>query len=359
MVTATAGWALLWTGNPNSRSAVTVVLARTVDGGHTWTEVTPAAARPMLTPNTNYAIVDARSATSAWLAVTLVRSPASKGATQHRTEVFVTADGGRHWRSSAPIRSPGVAGWLATAGRSDGWLLQNLGAAMQQNSVRLYRSTDAGRRWSLIAQTPPPATSGSGSSGLPTECDKTGVSFATSSIGFIAGACNDLGDAFLVTRDAGRHWAPQPLPTPPSACESSGCFVTPPQFFNSKGFMTVGAYPGPGYVLTSQDTGRTWRVLALPAGAGPYPKIQMRNATHGLLIPAGPQGSYGRVFYATSDGGVTWRPVPQGRPVWQPGTTIQFATTQSGFAWNMNSQSPAIYATANGGRTWSRFIPLS
>jgi photosystem II stability/assembly factor-like uncharacterized protein len=48
MTSTTTGWALYYSKNPDSSSGVFTLLARTTDGGRTWTDITPAAGRPML-----------------------------------------------------------------------------------------------------------------------------------------------------------------------------------------------------------------------------------------------------------------------------------------------------------------------
>jgi hypothetical protein len=63
------------------------------------------------------------------------------------------------------------------------------------------------------------------------------------------------------------------------------------------------------------------------------------------------------VFYLTSDGGQTWTPVRQGIR-FQTDMTVNFVSPNAGFAWNPNSSgAPPIYATTNGGRTWTRYLP--
>jgi hypothetical protein len=63
------------------------------------------------------------------------------------------------------------------------------------------------------------------------------------------------------------------------------------------------------------------------------------------------------VFYVTADGGQTWTPVRQGLR-FQPGMTVDFPSPEAGFAWNPNaSGAPPIYATSNGGRTWTWYLP--
>lgn len=234
----------------------------------------------------------------------------------------------------------------------------DLGAAMGQDQVAVYRTASAGRRWSLVAQSPPAGQPGPGTSGLPASCDKTGIAFATARAGWITGSCNVLADAVLVSRDGGRSWRQQRLPVPPGTCQLSGCTIEPPRFLGRTGFLSVGSPQCPPYLLVSHDTGRTWSAIAQPpASPGPYQRIQFFDASHGLVIPAGQQGTIGRVLYATSDGGQSWQPLPQGKPAWRPGSTIEFVSPRSGFAWNLNASSPAIYVTADGGRAWARLRP--
>ena len=69
------------------------------------------------------------------------------------------------------------------------------------------------------------------------------------------------------------------------------------------------------------------------------------------------QDTPGQVFYVTADGGRTWAPARQGLR-FQPGTAVDFLSPEAGFAWNCNATGvPPIYATTNGGRTWTRYLP--
>ncbi len=357
MVSAHDGWALAWTQNPASPAPSVLVPVHTADGGHTWTVVTPAQAKPVLVPDRSSDVLLAPSASRAWLAVTLTRSEAGYGTRSALTEVFGTADGGRSWTRPAPVHAPGVARWLAFSDPAHGWLLQDLGAAMGNNPVRLYRTSDGGRHWLLIAASPRWNQAGTGPGTLPSACDKTGIGFATPTDGWLTGTCFPLADAVLATHDGGAHWAPQALPLAANACMPDSCFISPPQFFRSTGFLTIDHGGRTPYLLVSHDTGTTWHPVAVPQAAGPFGSARFFTARQGLLIPAASQDTPGRVFYLTSDGGQTWTPVRQGMR-FQPGMTVDFASPDAGFAWNPNtSGAPPIYATTNGGRTWTSYLP--
>ena len=118
-----------------------------------------------------------------------------------------------------------------------------------------------------------------------------------------------------------------------------------------RGFEVTVADPAPG-------TGASWQLRALPPGNDPYPQATFYDASTGTVIPTGPQQSRRGVFYLTRDGGLTWRFTRQGGSV-RPSGAISFVSPERGFGWNLNGQPPAIYTTANGGRSWTRFIPVS
>jgi len=349
MVSATAGWAVVWPSNPNHSGALAV--ARTANGGRTWTVVTPRTAVSGLA--TGQALLEAASAERAWFAV-----PTSTSGPPAKTLVFGTTDGGRSWRQSAGIPDGFDPVALDFVSPSRGWLLESLGAAMQQNPVRLYRSTDGGVRWSLVASSPRMAGDPPTSSGLPLYCDKDGLAFASARTGWITGYCNSL--SVLVTRDGGERWATQPLPLSATLCESAGCEIPAPQSAGGTTFLEVTDYPAAAYLLASRDAGRSWQVESLPAGAGPYPRIRFFSADDGIAISAGPQGSIGRDFYVTGDGGLSWTAVAQGEHFGPDGATFCFVSTRVGFAWLAGSAATGgapVYRTDDSGRRWVSFTP--
>ena len=355
MTSPNTGWALRWTQNPAVANDGYLAPARTTDGARTWTSVTPPPVRALVAAPGATAVLHALDGERAWLAVT---AAAPDNSPVHLTEVFATVNGGRTWTTSAPLKASGSAVFLSFAGPERGWLLMTDGAAMQQQPVQLYRTADGGLRWSLVAQTP---EAGTGSTGLPVACDKAALAFASPSVGYIGGACNLLSGLLLVSRDGGVGWAPQELPVPASSC-GGGCEVSGPQFAGQTGVLVIDRAPWAPYFLVSQDLGMTWQSEPLPSGAGEDPRIQFFAPLSGILVSAGPQGVIGHVFYTTADGGRTWTAVPQGRSFTQLGSTFDFVSARTGFAWALGadaqgSSSPAMYQTTDSGRTWVAFTP--
>jgi photosystem II stability/assembly factor-like uncharacterized protein len=353
MTSAGTGWALRWTQSPAVVDGGYLAPARTTDGARTWTSVTPAAARRLLTTPDAQAVLQALDGQRAWLAVTAATTDSSS---VHLTEVFATADGGRTWTESAPLMVPDYAYFLSFADPEHGWLLIAYGGTMGQEPVRLYRTSDGGLRWSLAAQTP---QTGTGSNGLPVTCDKAGLAFATASVGWLSGACFSLPDALLVSRDGGVTWASQALPVPASSCLPDECEVFGPQFVGQTGFLVIDRAPAAPYFLVSRDLGVTWRREPLPPGAGKDPRVRFFSPLSGVLVSGGPSGGIGPVFYTTADGGRTWTAVRQGRSLSQLG--IDFVSAQTGFAWvpgtDAAGSAPAMYQTTDSGRTWVAFTP--
>jgi photosystem II stability/assembly factor-like uncharacterized protein len=243
MTSATTGWALHYSGDPNSSSPVSMLLARTTDGGRTWTDVTPAAARPMLATADAEQVLDPVNGQRAYLAVTGATQQTSSSV--HMTTVFSTTDGGRSWTDSAPLRAESTVSQVSFADPQHGFLLLGGdGGAMGHDAVWLYRTSDAGAHWLLAAATP--AQTGTAAATQPSSgqisgnCDKNGLAFPTATTGWIASTCNTgLADSLLVSRDGGTSWSDQSLPLPDTTCAGGGCVVRGPRFLGGVGFVTV------------------------------------------------------------------------------------------------------------------------
>jgi photosystem II stability/assembly factor-like uncharacterized protein len=352
MVSTTVGWALLWPSNPSRSTALAV--ARTTDGGRTWTTVTPPAAVPALV--TGQALLEAATAERAWFTVTAGSNPARPT----RTHVFGTTDGGQSWRQSPAVGGAADPVAIYFADPHRGWLLDSLGAAMNQNPVLLYRSTDGGMHWELLARSPQLAGDPAASSGLPVACGKNGLAFASARAGWITSFCPVGTDGVLTSTDGGAHWTTVSLPALGQQCQS-GCDIPAPELVGGSVFLIVGSYPASACLLVSADAGRTWRVSLMPAGAGPYPRVRFFTADDAIAVAAGPQGRIGRNIYLTGDGGLTWTAVRQGRHFGGNWTDFDFVSLRAGFSWTYPGAGPVsalrLFRTSDSGRTWTSFGP--
>jgi len=358
MTSATSGWALVWSANPGVIDNAHILLARTTDGARTWSDVTPAAARPMLTTLNSYQALDPVDGDHAYLAVSHATS--DDGSPAGTTAVFATADGGRSWTESAVFQTSAQAVRLSFADASHGWLL--LGppfSAPGQPVTWLYQTSDGGLRWSPAATVAPPGTYG-----INSFCQPLNLTFLTATTGWASIGCRGHAE-FLVSHDGGGSWAAQPLPLPAGSLGllNGPAFLNGPQFAGGTGFLTV-APPAPGMpsLLDTRNGGQIWQLLVLPSGGGQFPQVKFFTPADGVLVTAGPQEALGAVFYLTADGGQSWTPVPQGTHFTQYGEAIDFASQQAGFAWNSGAAAagvppPPLYATINSGRTWHLFIP--
>jgi hypothetical protein len=330
MITAATGWALVWSSDPAGSGNPTLEPERTSDGGRTWVVVTPPAARSLLV--NGQALLYAVSAQRAWMAV--------NGGDSESTVVFATSDGGQRWTQSNTIPgSEAVA--FDFSGADRGWLLVAAGAAMGQEPVSVYGTADAGMTWSLLTRD------------VPAVCDKTGIAFGSAETGWITSVCNG-GYQVLVSRDGGVQWSAASLPLPASAC-LDGCAASAPRSAGNTTVVQISSYPAAAVLLLSTDAGQTWRTEAMPAGAGPYPRVTFFGPDDAIAVAARPQGVIGRDFFVTSDGGQSWTTVPQGHLFGSSGAQFDFVSPQAGFAWVPGE--PQLYQTSESGRTWAVIVP--
>jgi photosystem II stability/assembly factor-like uncharacterized protein len=344
MVTGRIGWGLGSTLDPTVLDGAVV---RTTDQGSTWRDLTPRGARTLLESDDVSAAVFALDVRRAWFAVSLRR----RGALH--TWIYRTADSGRAWSAPVTVATVGPPKALDFIDPQRGWMLAEEGAAMGEDAVAVYGTQDAGRHWSLLAKTASLLGAQAGAS-LPVGCEKGGVSFVSSTTGWISGWCNGDAPYLEVTHDGGRDWAPQPLPR--LDCPD-GCGASPPRLFGSTGFLTVsGSVPA---LLVTHDGGASWSPARLPEGAGRFPQIEFVDARHGFLVAGAAEGVVGHDVYQSADGGHSWILVGHKLHLPEPGIQFDFTTPRFGVAWVGNAAVgvPPIFQTSDGGRSWRQTTP--
>lgn len=217
---------------------------------------------------------------------------------------LVTIDGGATWRAATV---PGAEQLHFRDVQAIDARTAYLLAAGPGDKSRVYKTTDAGLRWTLRLTNPDP-------SGF-----FDAFAFWDARAGILLG--DPVGGEFtiLTTSDGGAHWRKQR--TPP-ALAKEGAFAASGTCLIATGtrdawFVTGG--PGDARVFHSRDRGRTWTVTTTPlnsttATAGIF-SIAFRDSRRGVIVGGDyskPNGATHNVAI-TSDGGRTWRE-PRGRP---------------------------------------------
>ena len=258
------------------------VVARTTDGGTTWTaDSIPGASNLFLIA---IRAVDQRRA---WALGT-----AFSGASVAR--IYRTDDGGRTWRRQYENTTPGVffdgmAFWDANHGIAFGDPLEG--------RFTLLVTRDGGARWTPVPpDRRPVAREGE-------------AAFAASGTAIVLGGKRDVwigtgGGArarVLYSADRGSSW--QALETPAVAGSARGIFGL--AFRDRRHGVAVGGdyqsrEASAGNLMLSDDRGRTWRVVASPGLTGV--QYGVSAAGRRTFVSTGPTGSA-----ISNDDGATWR----------------------------------------------------
>jgi hypothetical protein len=334
MFSATSGWgSIVSASNPSSSTGV----AYTVDGGRTWTNVTPAGLTglPLEYPST--IALSTRSATQAWSWLASFHG--------NTTTLWRTLDAGAHW-SPYTVATTQVE-QLDFSDSLHGWLSADpYGAAAGEYPMNVWRTTDGGAAWTQV-------------SSYPVVGGTTGISFANGATGF-AGGCPAGGRPsspvdLCVTHDAGNTWSGQPSPTPVQGAVA----VEPPIFISATAGVLemTKSQGGPEilYLYRTTDAGMTWHEVMSLGGFSAF-----SVTANGALSSVAPTGE---VFVAsTVNGQITLYQLPLGASKWTQIATAGSSTallagmTQLDFVNQMTGwavTSAGLIATLDGGVTWA------
>jgi photosystem II stability/assembly factor-like uncharacterized protein len=293
----------------------------------------------------------------------------SRGWVWTTSGAYTSADGGHSWRPlrlASPSLPSGVkrfptdegkiwiqahdpcyngpgnpGGYLSFVSATLGWAMCASGASAGQGGKSLYKTTDGGNHWMLVAQAGDPTTLPA----LPSWGYVAGLYFLDDRHGWIGESRGSL----LYTDDGGHTWHGAGAPQP-----------------GGEGFLGQIDYLSPtqGYVVSSQgscqaligtlDGGTHWRQVfpaARPCGwVGRSDELEFVDRQHGF--GAGTILDPGAVL-ATDDGGATWRQrssLPN-----QAIVTLTFSDRRHGWASTESlsvEDQRSIYVTSDGGMTW-------
>lgn len=341
---ASTAWA--WTQGPVTGSAQ--ALERTVNGGASWTTVTPAGLGIQKGDRyiTGFFALDAEHA---WVSY----GSLANGATQ---TIDSTSDGGRRWTAvgDEPLTSISQSSYVYDCGLdfispSDGWC-QTTPAFAGSEAVYLYHTTDGGKRWKLIYLT---AAGTNPRGGLPFGCDKE-IQFTSPARGWAIFSCEgSLTAPLYETTDAGRTWIKKDVAKAPGTFDGGSGFAGLPLVACFRGAVgyTIAGRPLKTVVYISTDGGAAWHPVTPPGPAQGWVVDAITPVSWRLV-----QGDH---ILATGNAGRTWHTITSNvtfdiyyaylnptPPV------VNFATAKIG--WIIST---SLWRTTNGGSTWRR-VPV-
>jgi hypothetical protein len=242
--------AWVWTQDFNNLHGGPQAIDRTIDGGVTWSNVTPFH---MLNQAGNHYLFGlfALSANDAW--ATYGNAADTSGST-----LAATFDGGRSWRVVGYVPRQGCS--VQFVSREDGWCADNAGAA-GSSLVIIYRTFDGGTAWHKVfgSGTGYPTKKGS----LPFECDKE-MEFAPSGVGWAMFDCTGSFAPLYETLDGGVTWISRAVTSPENLIGEGATFDGAPVIDGLKGAVGCTFFPT-SFVYVTNDGGQSFHMV-LPPG---------------------------------------------------------------------------------------------
>lgn len=269
-----------------------------------------------------------------------------------RASLHRTSDGGRTWHSTqirAVNCSAGSYHQVVFVDQRNGWLVVVFGNAY---IVDLYRTRDGGRTWRFVRGE------------LPL---KGTVNFETPRVGWLAHSDFTVTQGLYVTRDGGRTWRRRVFPPPPG-WEGARMFTGMPTFFGTRGVVPVSlahSHRSAVAFYATADGGRSWRLRSVrrvvrPILASPH-ALFVRYVPTAVAAPDEwwvVAGRFLRTIHVTTDAGRRWRVE---RPQGLPGSVrASISALDPRHAWLTavnSSYDSVLYATTDGGRSWRQLAP--
>jgi photosystem II stability/assembly factor-like uncharacterized protein len=285
MISGQLGWALSGQG-----------VLRTLDGGATWSNVTPPGAQ--VTSNTKAFFLNPETG---WI----LEQPSGSGGP--KGTLHYTRDAGKTWRRTAVPFGDAHLHFVSSGGQTFGWALVTLGGALGSSPAEVYLSEDGGQVWKLVSKSDGPQHAQPTPGALPFAGIKQGISFRLDGqVGWVGIEERQLNKVGLFrTEDKGLTWNRQNLSIPDAQRDHSVTVLSPSFTSSQEGTMVVRFH--------------------------------------------GAKGGY--AVYITVDGGTTWSPgalVPSKERI-----LASFVDSRTGWAVETDVEKAQLFMTEDGGNTWS------
>jgi photosystem II stability/assembly factor-like uncharacterized protein len=321
MMDSDTGWAV----------SVDNALLRTTDGGKTWADVTPGKSSIQIG-------IDAVALSSnvCYVFATVRTSNSNVGGTG--TVVYVTSDGGVHWKKIKDI-SHEEPMYMCFTDPSHGWLVTAVHKDDTREQGSIYRTVDGGRTWTRLANLMQHGYSLLG-----------WVVFTDALHGISAGAnikpnANKNTDGpwgildyntttFYTTKDGGKTWQNSHIPIPSLTISNNTTIdMTVPRFLGRFGYTRIN-----NDLYTSYDAGETWKQTGT---IGSDAIITFVDSLHGWEYD-------GYDILYTEDGGIHWNKTKGQVP--GPIGDLEFINSKTGWA----TVEDGVYRTLDGGQSWTQ-----
>lgn len=359
MINGGVGW-----GIGHLPNGIGKLIVRTVDGGETWKNVTPAEILYQnggrnLEPSAYF--IDVNQAfilyweTDRW-------SP-DKG-----VQVYRTRDGGETWTDvDLPLSGYTLLQFKSVQIRfltaQFGWIFASLGQTQDLEFIGLYTTVNGGDSWNTMVS--------SDSTNLTAKGTKTGAVFRNATEGWISSktTADAPGTVLYQTKDGGNSWAAQPLPQPTEDNVPTDLFTNPayscelsvPTFVDinyqyawAKLVCSGGNLKEPvGFVYWTYDNGASWHEYKLPTAEGHLTFYGIYQGWYSVFNEGGdPMLPY--QILSTQNGGETWETIAN--TAWD--SQLQFIAPTVGFGIVEFQGRPAFVKSTDGGYNWNQSFPM-
>ncbi len=335
MVNATTGW--VWTQTR---------VGHTTNGGTTWQDVTPPQAAGKLVES-RFSGAYVLNGTQA-LVTTFTAHGNKVVALISRTE-----DGGHTWQSRvfpAANLSPGP-GMMSFINDQDGWVEAFFQGATGNDLVALFRTTDGGKTWVPLSQTPIGPALPNVPTTFPFSFHKSGLTFVNASTGWAAVYTDGVLHLY-VTHDGGATWQGRTLSLPSN---EAGIAMLPPTFFKAHGGILPFDFQAPTgsgkEFLVTHDDGASWQATTpVPAYLG---VANVLDLAHVWVAAA-----QGTTLYRSNDGAQQWQKLTPTIPIdLSRFAQLNFISPTTGWAVGLTGSDAnpkaILLKTTTGGQTWT------
>jgi photosystem II stability/assembly factor-like uncharacterized protein len=302
-------------------------LYRSDNGGIQWTVVTP----PDVNANFSVFFLDAQNG---WM---LAGNPQDLS----ESNLYHTPDGGQNWTSTP---APFGMGRIQFLDEQNGWAMANINCGAGSCGLDIFKTTDGGQSWNRVSSASP--NNDAQLNTLPFAGDKNGMTFLDMQHGWMGGTEPKDGYVwFFATQDGGQTWKQVNLPLP-SGYISSTISVDPPKFFGDQdGILPVTLFTDSPHTLfyATQDGGQSWKPGSVLDSNG---VVSIPTARDLFVWDGG-------ILQTSHDGGKTWIAITPNINLSQIIAQLDFVDKDNGWATSIDANMKSmLYKSNDGGKTW-------